>query len=90
MDHVFGFTVAQDITARDWQKGHNGGQWLLGKSMDTFCPLGPCVVVKEAISDPQALSLRCWINDNLKQEGNTSTMVFKIDYIIAYLSKYVT
>ncbi|XP_059489529.1 fumarylacetoacetate hydrolase domain-containing protein 2 isoform X2 [Neocloeon triangulifer] len=90
MDHVFGFTVAQDITARDWQKGHNGGQWLLGKSMDTFCPMGPCVITKEAIPDPHDLVLRSWVNGEQKQQGNSSNLVFKIDFLVSYLSNFVT
>ena len=49
MDHVLGYTVAHDVSARDWQMRKNGGQWLLGKTFDTFCPLGPCIVTKEAI-----------------------------------------
>ncbi|CAB3373020.1 Hypothetical predicted protein [Cloeon dipterum] len=87
MDHVFGFTVAQDVTARDWQKGHNGGQWLLGKSMDTFCPMGPCVVSKDAVQDPHDLVLRSWVNGDQKQQGNSKNLVFPIDFLISYLSK---
>lgn len=87
MDHVFGYTVAQDITARDWQKGHNGGQWLLGKSMDTFCPMGPCVVAKEAINDPHDLVLKSWVNGDQKQQGNSNNLVFKIDFLVSYLSR---
>lgn len=49
MSHVFGYTVAHDVSARDWQMKKNGKQWLLGKSMDGFCPLGPCIVMKENI-----------------------------------------
>ena len=50
MDHVIGYTVAHDVSARDWQMKKNGGQWLLGKTMDTFCPLGPAIVTKDEIS----------------------------------------
>ncbi|CAG2067034.1 unnamed protein product [Timema podura] len=87
MDHIFGFTVAQDITARDWQKGRNGGQWLLGKSMDTFCPLGPAVVIKEAVGDINNLGIRSKINGVLKQEGSTSELIHKIDFIVSFLSQ---
>ncbi|XP_063238046.1 fumarylacetoacetate hydrolase domain-containing protein 2 isoform X2 [Bacillus rossius redtenbacheri] len=90
MEHVFGFTVAQDITARDWQKGRNGGQWLLGKSMDTFCPLGPAVVTKEAVGDVYALGIRSKVNGVLKQSGNTSELIHKIDYLVSFLSHCVT
>ncbi|XP_018348646.1 PREDICTED: fumarylacetoacetate hydrolase domain-containing protein 2 isoform X2 [Trachymyrmex septentrionalis] len=88
-DCIFGYTVAQDITARDWQK-RNGGQFLLGKGMDTFCPLGPAVVTKEAISEINNLSVRTWVNGNLKQDGNTSELIFKPHEIVAYLSQFVT
>jgi len=87
MDHVFGFTVAQDITARDWQKKRNGGQWLLGKSMDGSCPLGPSVVLKKVVADPYALPIRCKVNGKVKQDSNTSDLIHKIDYIISYLSQ---
>lgn len=87
MDYVFGFTVAQDITARDWQKKRNGGQWLLGKSMDASCPLGPSVVLKEVVADPHALPIRCKVNGKVKQDSNTNDLIHKIDYLISYLSQ---
>jgi 2-keto-4-pentenoate hydratase/2-oxohepta-3-ene-1,7-dioic acid hydratase in catechol pathway len=88
MDHVFGFTVAQDITARDWQKkGRNGGQWLLGKSMDDCCPLGPSVVMKEVVADPYSLPICCKVNGVVKQESNTNELIHKIDYIVSFLSQ---
>lgn len=86
-DHIFGYTIAQDISARDWQKNRNGGQFLLGKAMDTFCPLGPVVVTKQKITDPQNLAVKTWVNGVLKQQGNTSELIFKIDYLVAYLSQ---
>ncbi|KAG5339952.1 FAHD2 protein, partial [Acromyrmex charruanus] len=88
-DYIFGYTVAQDITARDWQR-RNGGQFLLGKGMDTFCPLGPAVTTKEAISEINNLSVKTWVNGNLKQDGNTSELIFKPHEIVAYLSQFVT
>lgn len=91
MNHVFGFTVAQDITARDWQKkGRNGGQWLLGKSMDGSCPLGPSVVLKEVVPDPYALHICCKVNGVLKQDSNTNELIHKIDYIVSFLSHCCT
>lgn len=85
---IFGYTVAQDISARDWQKGkRNGGQFLLGKSMDTFCPLGPAVVTKEAICDINNLAVKTWVNGQLKQDGNTSELIFKPRDIVAYISQ---
>lgn len=90
LDHVFGYTVAQDISARDWQKQRNGGQFLLGKTMDTFCPLGPAVVTKESISNIYDLKISTKINGELKQSGNTGELIHKIDKIISRISSCVT
>lgn len=88
---IFGYTVAQDITARDWQKSkRNGGQFLIGKAMDTFCPLGPAVVTKEAVSDINNLPVKTWVNGNIKQDGNTSELIFKPHEIVAYISQFMT
>lgn len=57
-DHVLGYTVAHDVSARDWQLKRNGGQWLIGKSMDGFCPIGPAIVTKKDIADPHNLSIK--------------------------------
>ncbi|ALC47399.1 CG6028 [Drosophila busckii] len=89
-DYVFGYTVAQDISARDWQKERNGGQFLLGKSMDTFCPLGPAVVHKSLVQDVYNLPLKTWINGVEKQNGNSGDMIHKIDYVINRLSQSIT
>ncbi|KAL1137674.1 hypothetical protein AAG570_009370 [Ranatra chinensis] len=90
-DYIFGYTVAQDISARDWQKASkNHGQWLFAKSMDTFCPLGPAVVAKEFIADPHNLRLTCSINGSKKQDGNTSDMVHDIYDLVSYLSHCIT
>lgn len=86
-NHVFGYSVAQDISARDWQKSRNGGQFLIGKSMDTFCPLGPSIVHKSLVPDPHNLRLTCNINGVSKQLGNTSELIFRIDEIIHRLSQ---
>lgn len=85
-DYIFGYTVAQDISARDWQKKRNNGQFLLGKSMDTFCPLGPVVVTKNKI-DPSNLAIKTWVNGTIKQNANTSELLFKIDFMVSYLSQ---
>lgn len=87
LDYVFGYTVAQDISARDWQKQRNGGQFLIGKSMDTFCPLGPAIVHKSLVADPHNLKVTCDINGVQKQSGNTSELIFRIDDIIHLLSQ---
>lgn len=90
-DCIFGYTIAQDISARDWQKGKkNGGQFLLGKAMDTFCPLGPAVITKEAVCDINNLSVKTWVNGEIKQNGNTSELIFKPRDIVAYLSQFMT
>jgi 2-keto-4-pentenoate hydratase/2-oxohepta-3-ene-1,7-dioic acid hydratase in catechol pathway len=86
-NYVFGYTVAQDISARDWQKQRNGGQFLIGKSMDTFCPLGPALVHKSLVADPQQLEIKCKVNGVLKQSGNTNELVFRIDDIIERLTQ---
>lgn len=87
MDYVFGYSVAQDISARDWQKSRNGGQFLIGKTMDSFCPLGPSIVHKSLIPDPHALTITCSINGIQKQCGNTSELIYRIDDIIARLTE---
>lgn len=87
MEYVFGYSVAQDISARDWQKQKNGGQFLIGKSMDTFCPLGPSIVHKSLVPDPHDLEVRCTINDIEKQNGNTNELIFNIPEIISRLSQ---
>ncbi|XP_068130942.1 oxaloacetate tautomerase fahd2, mitochondrial-like [Hyperolius riggenbachi] len=90
MEHVAGFTVAHDVSARDWQLGKNGNQWLIGKTFDTFCPLGPALVTKDSISDPHDLGIRCRVNGNIVQDSNTNQMVFKTEALIAWVSKFVT
>ncbi|KAG5670051.1 hypothetical protein PVAND_000337 [Polypedilum vanderplanki] len=88
MDHVFGYTIAQDITAREWQK-KNGGQWLISKSMDTFCPLGPCIAHKSEL-DASDLTIKCSVNGEIKQCGKTSEFIFPIDDIISRLTQSIT
>jgi len=89
-DYVFGYSTAQDISARDWQKLRNGGQFLIGKSMDTFCPLGPAVVHKSLIEDPHNLRVTCSVNGVQKQSGNTNELIFRIDDIIHLLTQSIT
>ncbi|CAH1405374.1 unnamed protein product [Nezara viridula] len=90
-DYIFGYTVTNDISARDWQTPKkNNGQWLFAKSMDTFCPLGPSVVAKEFIQDPHDLTLTCKVNGIEKQNGNTNDMVHNVYDIVSYLSHCVT
>jgi 2-keto-4-pentenoate hydratase/2-oxohepta-3-ene-1,7-dioic acid hydratase in catechol pathway len=84
LEHVFGYTVVNDVTARDLQKRH--GQWFKGKSLDTFCPMGPALVTADEIADPQALSVAMRINGETRQSSHTSKMIFPIDECIAVLS----
>ncbi|RVE52794.1 hypothetical protein evm_002667 [Chilo suppressalis] len=89
-DYVVGYTVAQDISARDWQKDKNAGQFLLGKSMDTFCPIGPWIVTSDEIGDPQNLDIKCSINGEQKQSSNTCQLVHKIPDVIERLTSVMT
>lgn len=86
-DHVFGYMIANDLTARDLQARHK--QWLIGKSLDGFCPMGPWLVTADSV-DPQNLSVRCWVNNELRQEANTAQLIFDIPTLIATLSAGIT
>ena len=86
LDHVLGYCCANDVSARDWQKEWSGGQWTRGKSFDTFCPLGPCLVTTDELRDPQSLRLRFRLNGAVRQDAHTSSMQFKVADLIAFLS----
>ncbi|KAM9266532.1 oxaloacetate tautomerase FAHD2B, mitochondrial-like [Morus bassanus] len=90
LDHIVGFTVANDVSARDWQMRRNGRQWLLGKTFDTFCPLGPALVTKDAVADIHNLSIRCSVNGRLMQDSSTSQLIFRLPKLIAWVSRFVT
>jgi 2-keto-4-pentenoate hydratase/2-oxohepta-3-ene-1,7-dioic acid hydratase in catechol pathway len=90
MDHVFGYCCGNDISARDWQKGKPGGQWLLGKTFDTFAPLGPFLVTKDEVKDPHQLDVCCRLNGEVMQNSNTSKLIFQIDFLISHLSQFIT
>jgi 2-keto-4-pentenoate hydratase/2-oxohepta-3-ene-1,7-dioic acid hydratase in catechol pathway len=85
---LFGYACANDVSARDLQFAD--GQWVRGKSLDTFCPLGPWIVTKDHIQDPHALGIRCFLNDQAMQDSNTGNMVFRLPGLVAFLSKHVT
>lgn len=87
-DYIFGYTICLDMTARDLQRSH--GQWFKGKSLDTFCPLGPWIVHKSALPDPHQLRLICRVNGEVMQDGNTRDMIFDIPTTIAALSRGMT
>jgi 2-keto-4-pentenoate hydratase/2-oxohepta-3-ene-1,7-dioic acid hydratase in catechol pathway len=90
LEYVLGYTCANDVSARRWQKHGCGGQWVRGKSFDTFCPLGPVLVTADEIPDPQALRVRCLLNDEVMQEGHTSDMIFPVAQLISELSRDTT
>jgi len=86
-DYVWGYTVINDITARDLQSRHK--QWLLGKSIDTFCPMGPSIVSADEL-DAGDLELSCWVNDELRQQANTRDLIFDVPTIVAVASASMT
>jgi 2-keto-4-pentenoate hydratase/2-oxohepta-3-ene-1,7-dioic acid hydratase in catechol pathway len=87
MSHVYGYTVVNDVTARDVQMRHQ--QWDLGKSFDTFCPMGPWVVTADAFDGLQA-HVKCWVNGELRQDGNAAHMIFDIPTLIETCSRGIT
>ena len=90
MAHVAGFTVAHDVSARDWQLKKNGNQWLLGKGLDGFAPIGPAIVTPDEVGDVHSLRLRCIVNGVALQDGNTSTLVHKTEAILVWITKFIT
>ncbi len=88
LDYVFGYTVLNDISARDIQFGDK--QWVRGKSLDTFCPIGPVIVTKDEIADPQNLEIGCEVNGEILQHDNTKNMIFSVAEIISRLSTSFT
>jgi 2-keto-4-pentenoate hydratase/2-oxohepta-3-ene-1,7-dioic acid hydratase in catechol pathway len=86
LDFVLGYTCANDVSARDWQRNGGGGQWCQGKSFDTFCPLGPTLVTTDEIPNPNALRIRTLLNGEAMQDWNTSDMIFDVPTLIEFLS----
>ncbi len=89
LSYVVGYTVCNDVSARDLQT-ERGDQWIRGKSLDTFCPLGPCIATKDEIADPHNLKLKTTVNGKVMQDSNTSQLLFKVPYLISYLSQAFT
>lgn len=87
LEHVWGYTIINDVTARDLQGKHS--QWLIGKSQDTFGPMGPWAVTRDEI-DLADTHVRCWINDELRQNSNTSALIFDVPTLIATISEGIT
>ena len=90
LDYVFGYTCANDVSARRWQKEGGGKQWCRGKSFDTFCPLGPCLVTTDKIPDPNNLKIKTTLNDEIMQDSNTSDMIFDVPSLVSFLSEGTT
>lgn len=88
MDMVFGYTCGNDVSARDLQFGDR--QWVRGKSLDTFCPLGPWIVTRDEIPDPNSLEIKSWLNGELMQSSNTSQMIFNISSLLNFLTRNFT
>jgi 2-keto-4-pentenoate hydratase/2-oxohepta-3-ene-1,7-dioic acid hydratase in catechol pathway len=88
LDAVQGYICVNDVSARDLQFAD--GQWTRGKSPDTFCPVGPRLVPREEIDDPQALAVRCTVNGQVLQDSSTANMIFSVAEIIAYISRTIT
>jgi 2-keto-4-pentenoate hydratase/2-oxohepta-3-ene-1,7-dioic acid hydratase in catechol pathway len=90
LDFVLGYTCANDVSARDWQIQRGGTQWCRGKTFDTFAPLGPCLVTKDDIPDPQTLSIQTILNGESMQDWNTNDMIFDVRVLIEFLSASTT
>ena len=88
LECIAGYTIANDVTARDLQRAD--GQWIRGKSLDCFCPMGPCIVTRDELADAQGLQIYTKINGEMKQDSSTSNMMFNVRQIIAHLSKAFT
>ncbi len=87
-DYVFGYTCANDVTARDLQEAD--GQWVRAKSFDTFCPLGPWIVTRDEIAEPHGLPIRCEVNGEVMQQSATDMLIFRIPFLIEFLSRAFT
>lgn len=90
MEHVVGFCCGHDVSARDWQLESPGGQWLMGKTFDSFAPVGPELVTRDEVSDPSQLDISLRLNGETMQHSNTRQLIFDIPQLIAHLSKVCT
>ena len=88
-DYIIGYCICNDISEREWQKDR-GGQWVKGKSGDTFGPLGPYLVTKDEIRDPSNLNLTLDLNGKRRQTGNTSLMIFNFNFLVSHISQFIT
>ncbi len=90
LKYVAGYTVVNDVSEREYQLNAAGGQWIRGKGCDTFCPVGPWLVTKDEINDPQNLDVWLDVNGERVQSGNTNTMIFDVKTIVSYVSHFMT
>ena len=90
MDHVAGYSVGHDVSARDWQLKKDGKQWMVGKTFDTFAPMGPLLVTKDEVKDPQNLPIRLKLNGQVMQNSTTQQMIFGVAELLVYLSTVFT
>jgi 2-keto-4-pentenoate hydratase/2-oxohepta-3-ene-1,7-dioic acid hydratase in catechol pathway len=88
LDHVFGYTIVNDVTARHLQKRHS--QWILGKGLDSFCPMGPAILTADAVPDPRALELTTWVNGERRQHAPVADLIFDIPTLIEAISAAIT
>ena len=89
-EYVAGYTVGNDVSARDWQLEKDGKQWMMGKTFDTFAPMGPVLVTADEVADPHNLPIRLRLNGQTLQDSNTKQMIFQVDHILAHLSQVFT
>jgi len=90
MDHVAGYSVGHDVSARDWQLEKDGKQWMVGKTFDTFAPVGPTLVTRDEVPDPHKLGIRLRVNGKTMQDSNTEQMIFSVAQLVCYLSAVFT
>lgn len=89
-DYVAGYTCGNDVSARDWQTGKPGRQWLLGKSFDSFAPVGPALVTRDEVPQPGQLPIELRLNGEVMQDSSTRELIFGIDFLVSYLSRVCT
>jgi 2-keto-4-pentenoate hydratase/2-oxohepta-3-ene-1,7-dioic acid hydratase in catechol pathway len=89
-EHVAGYAVGHDVSARDWQLEKDGKQWIVGKTFDTFAPVGPVLVTRDEVPDVHKLGIRLRLNGKTMQESNTEQMIFSVPQVVAYVSNIVT
>lgn len=87
--YIAGYCTVNDVSERHWQ-AERGGQFMKGKSADTFCPLGPCLVTADEVANPGALAVRSWVNGEVRQNGTTANLVFGVATIVSHLSQFLT